>query len=154
MGTGLPPPVIYYTEPADKGFFVGYATTNIDYLFQLQYTTIAGDYSKARTVQSTTKGVMFVPDLVNGKRYFFRMKAVKHNNYHTEWSEEHSVVPDGKQLPEPPVLQGILRNGKAALLCFEPVKKAIGYVVEYKELSDTRWQNKKCECRTDSPFPC
>jgi beta-galactosidase len=142
IGTGLPPPVIYYTEPADKGFFVGYATMNIDYLFQLQYSTIAGDYSKARAVQSTTKGVLFVPDLVNGKRYFFRMKAVKHNNYHTEWSEEHTVVPDGNQLPEPPALQGILRNGKEALLCFEPVKKAIGYVVEYKEPSATRWLTK------------
>jgi hypothetical protein len=35
---------------------------------------------------------MFVPELINGKKYYFRMSRIKHNNYLTGWSEEHSDV--------------------------------------------------------------
>jgi beta-galactosidase len=138
--SGMQPPTIYYTEPADKGFFVGYATTNVDYLYQLQYTTVQGNYSNAQMVQSSTKGVLFVPNLINGQQYYFRMKAIKHNNFHSDWSEEYSIVPDGNQLPQQPILEGVLVNNTTALISFKPVKKAIGYVIYHRSAGNGEWK--------------
>jgi beta-galactosidase len=140
---GYAPPLVYYTEPADKGFFVGYNTDNDDYVFKIQYTLSKGDYSNAKTIQTNAKGVLFVPGLENGKQYFFRMSRIKDNNYTTGWSEEQSITPDGNQVPVKPVIQGLIRSGNEAIIVFEPVKKAIGYSVEYrvKETGDWKLMN-------------
>jgi len=133
IGYGAAPPLMYYTEPADSGFFVGYASNADDHVYRIQYTASKGDYSNAHTLQSQTKGVLFVPGLENGRTYYFRMQLVKHNSYISEWSEEMAVTPDGGQLPPAPVVRGLLRNKTQALLFFTPVKKAIGYVVQYRQ---------------------
>ena len=140
VGTGYAPPLVIYTEPADKGFFVGYVTEADDYVFKIQYTLQKGDYTNAKTIQSSTKGVLFVPGLENGKQYYFRMSRVKDNNYSTGWSEEHSVIPDGGQLLAKPVIQGVLRSGSDAIIIFEPVKKATGYTVEYRLKGAGEWK--------------
>ncbi len=139
VGYGFAPPVIYYDEPADKGFFVGYATQADDYVFRLQYTRKAGDYSHAKAIQTTTKGVLFVPGLQNGQRYYYRLQRIKHNNCETSWSEEKSIMPDGGQLPMPPVVQGVLYQNGEAVICFKPVKKAIGYLVQYRRNEQDQW---------------
>jgi beta-galactosidase len=90
IGLDYAPPLIYYTEPADRGFYVGYTTELDDFAFRIQYTATKGEYSNATTIQSSTKGVLFVPGLVNGKQYFFRMSRIKDNSYVTGWSEEHA----------------------------------------------------------------
>lgn len=133
MGYGVAPPLIYYTEPADSGFFVGYASNADDHVYRIQYTTTKGDYSKAHTLQSQTKGVLFVPGLENGRTYYFRMQLIKHNTYTSEWSEEMAVTPDGGQLPAAPVVHGLLKDKTQALLFFTPVKKATGYVAQYRQ---------------------
>ena len=138
--TGFAPPLIYYTEPADKGFFVGYATDRDDYVFRIQYTTKPGDYTNPETLQTSTRGVLFVPGLTNGKPYYFRMSRIKDNNYLTGWSEEHTVTPDGQQLPPAPDLQGVLRNGTEAIVVFQPVKKAIGYTIQYRVQNSGTWK--------------
>jgi beta-galactosidase len=128
-----PAPVVQYVEPADGGFFVGYATEVDDYLFQVQYTTQAGNYAQAPVVQASTKGVLFVPGLTNGQAYFFRLRRLKDNNYPTAWSDEHRVMPDGGQLPASPVVAGVLRRGSEALVVLAaPVKKATGYTLHYR----------------------
>jgi beta-galactosidase len=141
--TSYAPPVIYYTEPADKGFYVGYVTESDDYVFRIQYTTKAGDYTNAPTIQTSTKGVLFVPGLTNGKQYYFRMSRIKDNNYRTGWSEEHAVVPDGQQVPAKPNLQGVFRSNNRAMLVFEPVKKAIGYTAQYRVKGSGEWKTVK-----------
>lgn len=137
--SGLAPPLIYYTEPADKGFFAGYTTAADDYRFIIQYTKKRGAYDTAATLQTGAKGVLFVPGLMNGEQYFFRMKKIKDNNYQTGWSEERVVIPDGNQLPAPPEVHGILRSGSEAMICFEPVKKSTGYVIQYRNTSSDEW---------------
>ncbi|MGM9508971.1 sugar-binding domain-containing protein [Larkinella sp. GY13] len=127
------PPAIQYVEPVDRGFFVGYATQADDYLFQIQYTTKEGDYTDAPMLQSDTRGVLFVPNLTSGRPYFFRLRRLKHNNYPTAWSEERTVTPDGGQRPYAPVLQGVIRQPTEAVVCFEPVRKATGYILEYRQ---------------------
>lgn len=141
VGFDYPAPLIYYSEPADKGFYVGYTTELDDYAFRIQYTTTKGDYSNAATIQTSTKGILFVPGLVNGKQYFFRMSRVKHNSYITGWSEEHNVTPDGQQLPAKPKLQGVIRNSNEAVVIFEPVKKAIGYTIQYRIKNSAEWSS-------------
>lgn len=141
VGYSPAPPIIRYTEPADKGFFVGYDTQEDDYAFQVQYTTSQGDYSAAKTIQSTNKGVLFVPNLQNGKTYYYRLKRFKQNFYESLWSEEITVTPDGGQAPAAPVFQGVLRKEKMAIVCFEPVKKAIGYLIEYRSNQTESWKS-------------
>ena len=139
--TGYAAPLVSYTEPADKGFYVGYPNDQEDYLFQLQYTTIKGDYSVAPMIQTANKGVMFVPGLQNGQTYYYRLRRWKHNSYITPWSEEIMVTPDGGLVPSKPVLAGVVRNVSNALLCFEPVKKATGYIIEYRTGGSNQWQS-------------
>jgi beta-galactosidase len=135
----MAPPAIRHVEPADGGFFVGYATEDDDFLFRVQYTTQSGEYAKAPIIQSTTPGVLFVPDLKNGQPYYFRVQRFKDNNAESLWTSERTVTPDGDQRLPPPVLQGVLRRKKEALVCFEPVKKATGYVIEYRTDSGKEW---------------
>lgn len=138
--TELAPPLIAYTEAANNGFYVGFPVTDNDYLSQVQYTTKAGDYSDAITLQSTSKGVLFVPGLQNGQTYYYRMRRWKHNKYITPWSEEIAVRPDGGVAPSSPMLAGVIRQGKEAIICFEPVKKATGYKLEYRSVNGGEWK--------------
>ena len=141
VGFDYAPPLIYYSEPADGGFYVGYTTELDDFAFRIQYTTTKGDYSNATTIQSSTKGVLFVPGLVNAKQYFFRMSRIKDNSYVTGWSEEHSVIPDGQQPPAKPTLQGIIRNNSEAVVVFEPVRKSVGYTIQYRLKNSQEWKS-------------
>jgi beta-galactosidase len=138
--TEYPAPLIAYTEAANNGFYVGCPTAEDDYLLQVQYTTKPGDYSDAATVQTTNKGVLFVPGLQNGQTYYYRMRRWKHNNYITPWSEELAVIPDGGLVPSKPMLAGVIREGKEAIICFEPVKKATGYKLEYRSINGGEWK--------------
>ncbi|MGI8634865.1 MAG: hypothetical protein ACR2KZ_05630, partial [Segetibacter sp.] len=140
---GLAPPLIYYTEAANNGFYVGYATANDDYQFIIQYTDKPGSYDNATTIQTGAKGVLFVPGVSNGKKYYFRMKKIKDNNYATDWSEEHTVIPDGGQLPASPEIHGALQNGNGAIPSFQPVKKATGYVAQYRKSGSNEWMTKQ-----------
>ena len=134
-----PAPVIQRVEPADGGFFVGYATQVDDYLFQVRYTQKPGDYAGAPVQQATTRGVMAVRGLTNGQQYCFQLRRMKDNNYPSAWSEERTVTPDGGQLPPAPRVQGIIRQGGEAEVCFVPVPKATGYVVEYRPVAASNW---------------
>lgn len=67
------------------------------------------------------------------------MKRLKHNMYESSWSEERSVRPDGGLLPVSPVLKGILYQGNEAVLCFKPVKKSIGYIVQHRSKETDKW---------------
>ncbi|MEJ7767237.1 MAG: glycoside hydrolase family 2 TIM barrel-domain containing protein [Chitinophagaceae bacterium] len=139
IGKDYPAPLIIYIEPADKGFFVGYPADQEDYLFQLQYTSRQGDYTAATIVQTNTRGVLFVPGLQNGQTYYFRMRRWKHNTYITPWTEEMAVTPDGGALPINPTFTGVIRQGAKAVICFEPVKKATGYKLQYKGTKSGAW---------------
>ncbi|RYF97285.1 MAG: hypothetical protein EOO00_00555 [Chitinophagaceae bacterium] len=138
---GYAPPLVYHVEPADRGFFVGYNTDEDDYIFKIQYTQVKGDYANAKTINTNAKGLLFVPELENGKQYFFRLGRIKHNNYTTGWSEEQTVIPDGNLVAATPVMQGVIRTGNEAMIVFEPVKKAIGYSVEYRLKGAGVWKS-------------
>lgn len=129
------PPTIIYVEAADKGFFIGYSVLLRDRFFRVQYTTKKGDYSNALIVHTDAKGMLFVGDLENGKPYYFKLQTITDEFTHSEWSEEKMLIPDGGILPQVPNLKYIMQNNEDAIICFEPVKKAIGYVLEYRSKS-------------------
>lgn len=133
------PPFIRYDEAADGGFFIGYETAPDDYVLQVQYYARPGDREKADTLQSTNKGVLFVPGLKNQQSYYYRIRRLKQNKLEGAWSEERTIVPDGGTPPPAPVVQGVIRGDGHTLICIKPVKKATGYVVEYRPLSSQRW---------------
>lgn len=132
VGTEAMPPTIRYTEASDKGFFVGYSVLPVDRYFRVQYTTKKGDYSHDLIAQTDAKGTLFVGDLENGKPYYFRLQTITDEFTYSEWSEEKMVIPDGGLLPQVPDLKYVIQNNQEAIICFEPVKKAIGYVLGYR----------------------
>ncbi|MBC7743977.1 MAG: beta galactosidase jelly roll domain-containing protein [Flavobacterium sp.] len=134
------PPVIKYTEPADNGVFIGYDGSQDDYLFEVRYTTVSGNYKQGNSIKSTTKGVLFVPNLENGKTYYFQMKRFVHNSNESVWSQEFTVIPDGGLLPQSPKLEGIIHKGSQGIILFEPKKKALGYVLNYRRIGDIDWK--------------
>jgi beta-galactosidase len=80
------------------------------------------------------------------------MRRWKHNSYITPWSEELSVIPDGGLVPSKPKLSGVIRQGTEAMVCFEPVKKAIGYKLEYKSVNASEWTTKIVNAAQISQF--
>ncbi|GAB3495212.1 hypothetical protein GCM10027341_12240 [Spirosoma knui] len=133
------PPVIQHVEPADGGFYLGYASPEADYMYRVQVTTQPGNYASARLVQAMTPGTLFVPNLTNGQAYSCRLQRVTDSWSDSDWSEERSVTPDGGQRPATPVLQGIVRSGRDAMICFDPVPKATGYVLDYRPAGSQTW---------------
>lgn len=134
------PPIIRYDEPADGGFYVGYATKDDDYLFRLECSETPDDWRNAVVVQTTNPGSLFVGGLQNGKRYYYRLRRMHDAYVLSDWTGVRSLVPDGGQRPATPVLQGVLQTGSEALICFDPVKKATGYRLEYRQ-DNGPWQS-------------
>jgi beta-galactosidase len=135
----LAPPLIKYTEPADRGAFIGYETLQDDYQFQVRYSTVRGNYTPSRSIKTTNKGVLFLPNLINGQTYYCQMRRLNQNSYPSPWSEEIEVKPDGGAVSVSPELSGISRKGEHALILFTPVKKAIGYVLNYRISGNKIW---------------
>ncbi|RZJ23618.1 MAG: hypothetical protein EON51_01675 [Acinetobacter sp.] len=134
------PPLIRYTEAADQGFFIGYETLEDDYLFEVRYSTVQGNYADAGLIKSTNKGLLFVPGLENGQKYYFQMRRLRQNAYLSPWSEELTIMPDGGQLPASPNLDGIIHKVEQAVVLFTPVKKAIGYLLNYRIAGEKSWR--------------
>jgi beta-galactosidase len=126
------PPVVQHVEPADGGFFLGYASEADDYRYRVQVSEKAGDYAGARVVETTNPGTLQVRGLTNGRPYYFRFQRVKDNFADSQWSQEYAVTPDGGQRPAVPALHGVRRQGTVALMDFAPVPKATGYALEYR----------------------
>lgn len=143
IGTEMAPPLIRYTEPADKGFYVGYLNSEEDYLFQLQYTSKKGNYADSPVMQAMSKGAFYVGGLKNGQTYYYRARLWKHNMYITPWSQEFMVAPDGNLPPAAPRLDAVLKMKSSAVICFQPVKKTIGYIFEYRLKGSAVWDQER-----------
>ncbi|MBD1362668.1 hypothetical protein IDJ77_02495 [Mucilaginibacter sp. ZT4R22] len=129
-------PFIQYTEPADGGFFAGFETLYKDKEITVQVTDKAGNYTHAKETVATIKGVIHTGGLTNGKQYYYRMKRDEQND---NWSPEVAVTPDGGMKPAKPFIQGVILNNNDAVIFFEPVKKSIGYQLQYKLPFESIW---------------
>ncbi len=151
----LAPPIIQYDEAKDGGFSVGYGVLNDDYFYRIQVTEKVGDYTNAKTVQTTNPGAMHVTGLQNGKTYHYRLQSMRDNYALSEWSPERSITPDGSQpLPSTKIKATAPKDGEL-LVIYEPVEKATGYAFEYRKINKTPqdWQTVKVpSARTEHLF--
>lgn len=125
------PPVIWHTEPSDRSFFVGYSVAPDDFMFEVEYGTAPGRYDHRIGLRNA--GVLQVPQLENGQTYYYRLRRRRQWGFASEWTQEHAVTPDGGLKPSQPRVLGVLRRESQALLVFEPVHKATGYVLTVKD---------------------
>lgn len=121
------PPIIRDTTPGDESFFVGYSVDRIDYMYEVQYGTSPGNYTN--TIGLRNVGVLQVPNLENGVKYYYRIRNRKQWGFASEWSHEVSVTPDGDLPPSSPVIRGFFRDGDKTVINIDTVNKAIGYEV-------------------------
>ncbi len=126
------PPIVWHTEAADNGFFVGYSVDPKDYLYQIQYGTASGDYDNFHLIQFRTKGVYNISGLTNGKTYYYRLRRLMQWGFASDWTKEIAIVPGAK--PTQPKPLGVLREGKEAVLIFTPSEKAEGYFIRYTHI--------------------
>ena len=119
------PPVIWATVPGDNAFFVGYTVGDTDYLYEVEYGTESGNYTKKVSLKNV--GVLQVPNLQNGETYYYRFRRRMQWGFASEWSHEIAIQPDGGIAPMTPKVYGAIKQGKELLLHFQPVKKTIGY---------------------------
>ncbi|REG78250.1 sugar-binding domain-containing protein [Algoriphagus antarcticus] len=128
------PPAIQHIQREKNGFYVGFATEVDDFQFRVRYST-NGDLEKTGKIISTTNpGLIFIPSNESKEAYSFQIQRVKDNYYHSDWSPEYEVCLDPNLNPQVPLIKGVtLQNGEA-LIHFEPVQKAIGYQLDYREI--------------------
>jgi beta-galactosidase len=132
------PPGVRHVEAINEGFFVGYASDEMDFLYKTRYRD---EHGEDKIIQSRTPGLMAVRGLENGKPYSFEVQRVMNNNSKSLWGKTYTVIPDGGQKPAPPKLKGAYRIGKEVVISFVPVPKATGYEIHYKEsgADDDSW---------------
>ena len=130
------PPAIRHVESDKNGFYVGYATEVDDFQFRVRFSKDGDLEKKGKIISTTNPGLIFIPVAESGPSYTFQIQRVKANHYPSEWSPVLQVTPDQNIHPIAPVLNGgILQNG-VAMIHFEPVAKAIGYKLEYREIGN------------------
>lgn len=122
------PPVIWTTTPDDQAFFVGFTVFEKDYLYDVEYGTEPGNYTKRITLSNV--GVLKVPELQNGVTYYYRFRRRMQWGFASEWSHEIKVTPDYGIKPMVPKVYGAIKKDNSVLLHIEPVKKSIGYEVK------------------------
>ncbi|MEM1135662.1 MAG: glycoside hydrolase family 2 TIM barrel-domain containing protein [Bacteroidota bacterium] len=122
------PPIIWATVPSNEAFFIGYTVDRQDYLYEIAYGTQTGQYTDTLVLRNV--GVCKIPNLENGKTYYYKMRLRKQWGFASEWSHEISVMPDGDKPRGSISIKGVLKEGKDYLLLFEPIPKASGYILE------------------------
>jgi beta-galactosidase len=135
------PPAIQHIETVDKGFFVGYATEVDDFQFEVRFASDKNLEGKKQNYYNHKSRINFNTCRRSEKPYFFQIRRVKDNNYYSEWSPVYDVPFDEVSKPKAPKLLGVTRQNKGALVHFEPIKKAIGYELEYRAINkkDAQW---------------
>jgi beta-galactosidase len=104
-------------------------------LYRVEVTSKSGDYANAKVVQTTNPGTLHVTGLENGKSYFYRLQKLKDNYAPSAWTSERRITPDGGQPLPKTKIRVAVQQGNEALVIYEPVKKATGYVFEYRKSS-------------------
>ncbi|MBC6366692.1 sugar-binding domain-containing protein [Algoriphagus sp. AK58] len=131
------PPAIRHIQRENNGFFVGYATEVDDFQFRVRFSKEENLDENSKIISTTNPGLIFIPVKDTNEIYRIQIQRVKDNYYHSDWSPVYEVSPDQNLIPETPILNGVTLQNGSALVHFQPVKKAIGYLLEYREIGKT-----------------
>ncbi len=126
------PPIIWKTIPDDGAFFIGYSVGRTDYLYEIEYGRSRGQYDHRIALRNV--GVCQIPGLENGTTYYYRLRRRMQWGFASEWTDERAVTPDGGLKPSPPAGIEMIRQGKSAMVLFEPVEKATGYQLRVEDV--------------------
>jgi beta-galactosidase len=129
------PPAIRHIETSKNGFFVGYATEVDDFQFRVRFSKEKDLEKNSKTITTTNGGLIFIPVDTGGVAYYFQIQRVKDNYYHSDWSPVYDVSFDQMVKPNALKINGLTIQKGEALVHFEPIAKAIGYELEYRDLS-------------------
>jgi len=127
------PPAIRQIETTKTGFYVGYATEVDDFQFRVRYSKGKNLENNSKTITTTNPGLIYIPVEDTDQPYYFQIQRVKDNNYFSDWSMVFEVPFDEILKPQVSAIKSVVRQKGGALVHFEPVKKAIGYVLEYRK---------------------
>ncbi len=130
------PPAIRHIDRQKNGFFVGYATEVDDFQFRVRFSEEKDLEKNSKTITTTNPGLIFIPLNESDDSYSFQIQRVKDNYYHSEWSPIYKVAPDQNLNPKVPLIKGLGLQKGEALVHFEPIEKAIGYDLDYREVSE------------------
>jgi beta-galactosidase len=136
------PPAIRHFEAGNNGFFVGYATEVEDFQFRVRFSKDSELEKNSKIISTTNPGLIFIPLNESNASYTFQIQRVKDNYYHSDWSPVYKVAPDQNLNPKAPLIKGVTLQKGVALVHFEPVAKAIGYQLGYREMGkkDAPWK--------------
>lgn len=131
------PPAIRHIQREKNGFYIGYATEVDDFQFRVRFSKKQDLDESSKVVTTTNPGLIFIPLEDSDDKYYFQIQRVKDNFYSSEWSPVYTVSPDLSQKPEIPIINGVTIQNGVALVHFQPVNKAIGYYLEYREAGNS-----------------
>ena len=83
------PPVIWNVKRTEHGVFIGFSVAADDYLYEVEYGTNAGQYTKKLTTK--VKGVLNIPNMTKGEPIYFRMRVRKQWGFASEWTHELKI---------------------------------------------------------------
>jgi len=83
------PPVIWAARRVDKSIVIGYTSSPIDYLYEVEYGTSPGVYNK--NIIFKTKGVTRIPEINSSIPIYLRLRVRKQWGFASEWSQEIKV---------------------------------------------------------------
>lgn len=141
----LVPPAIRHIQREKNGFYLGYATEVDDAQFRVRFAKGSDLDEKSKIITTTNPGLIFIPFDESDVPLYLQIQRVKDNFYSSEWSQVYYVSPDPSLAPQVPVINGVTLQNGAAMIHFQPVKKAIGYILEYRESGNTEssWKSVK-----------
>lgn len=139
------PPAIRHIQREQTGFFVGYATEVDDFQFRVRFSKESDLEKTSKIISTTNPGLIFIPLEKSDELYYFQIQRVKDNHFHSDWSPIYKVETDPNINPEIPMLKGVTLQKGEAMVHFEPVAKAIGYQLEYREMGkkNAPWEEMK-----------
>jgi beta-galactosidase len=129
------PPAIRHFQQEKEGFYVGYETEVDDFQFRVRFSQDKDFEKLSKIISTTNPGLIFIPVDAGGQSYYFQIQRVKDNYYHSDWSPVYNAPFDQILKPNPPKINGVTRQKGEALIHFEPIAKAIGYELDYRNLS-------------------
>jgi hypothetical protein len=129
-GYGVLPPVIWLSEPANQSFFVGYSFHYTDLSYLLRYGKAIQDTSQWHVITTEKFGMLQVPGLQNGERYYYQLaRRSGFNALGNSWSEIKEVIPHSDHAYGETVVHGFAQQGDQLLVSVTPSKNARGFTI-------------------------
>jgi hypothetical protein len=128
------PPVIWLTEPCDKGFFVGMSYQYDDVLYQIRYGSPLSDPSVWKQLQVSNFGMFNVSNLQNGQKIAYQIRRITHFGANpSEWSEVREIIPNPYALTGKAKISGFVQKDNEAVISVSSAKNASAYRLTFMQ---------------------